>query len=124
MRDIETQDDIYVIVSAFYKKLLADSRISYIFTDIVPIADHLEEHLQVLVTFWSQALLGTGGYYNNMVGKHFSVHEKSPLTPALFEIWLGHFRSSIDGNFSGAKADDMKSMAGNMAVIMQIKLRS
>jgi hemoglobin len=122
MRDIETPEDIYAIVSEFYKKLLADGRIRYVFTDVVPVIDHLEEHLQILVTFWSQALLGTGGYYNNMVGKHFLVNEKSPLTPALFEIWLDHFRTTIDENFAGAKADDMKAMAGNMAVIMQIKL--
>ena len=63
MHDIQNQEDLYLIVEQFYKKLLGDPEISYIFTDVVKIK--LEEHLPILVTFWSQAILGTGGYYNN-----------------------------------------------------------
>jgi hemoglobin len=37
----------------FIKNCLADDKISYIFTDVVKIK--LEEHLPILVTFWSQA---------------------------------------------------------------------
>jgi hemoglobin len=43
MSDIQTQEDLYLLVDEFYKKLLADKAISYIFTDIVKIK--LEEHL-------------------------------------------------------------------------------
>ena len=61
MKDIENQDDLYYLVDNFYKRLLSDASISYIFTDVVKIK--LEEHLPILVTFWSQAIFDTGGYF-------------------------------------------------------------
>ncbi len=89
MQDIQTQDDLYLLVDEFYKKLLSDDSISYIFTDVVKIK--LEEHLPILVTFWSQAILGTGGYSNNLTQIHLDVNTKSYLSPELFKIWLDHF---------------------------------
>jgi hemoglobin len=78
MNDIQSQDDLYIVVDAFYKKLLADVAISYIFTDVVKIK--LEEHLPILVSFWSQSILGTGGYYNNLTQIHLDVNAKSYLS--------------------------------------------
>ncbi|MEM0543691.1 hypothetical protein WFZ85_13795 [Flavobacterium sp. j3] len=43
MNDIQNQDDLYLLVDEFYKKLLADEKISYIFTDVVKIK--IEKHL-------------------------------------------------------------------------------
>ena len=122
MHDITTQDDIYKIVDEFYKKLFADERISYIFTDIVPVDKKMEEHLQILVKFWSQALLGTGGYVNNLTQIHIDVHLKSKLTKELFDIWLHHFETSINENFEGFNAERMKNMAHNLSSIMQLKI--
>ncbi len=122
MNDIQTQDDLYVLVDAFYKKLFADERISYIFTEVIPIHLHLEEHLQVLVKFWSQAILGTGGYTNNLTQLHLDVDLKSQLTPELFKIWLHHFYTSVDENFKGEKAEQIKTQALSIATILQIKI--
>ena len=122
MNDIQTQEDIYIIVDEFYKKLFADDKISYIFTDIIPIHKKLEEHLQMLVKFWSQALLGTGGYFNNMVQIHIGLHMKSTLTKELFDIWLNHFETAIDENFKGTNCERMKNQANNLSTIMQIKI--
>ena len=96
MNDIQNQDDLYKVVDAFYKKLLADEAISYIFTDVVKIK--LEEHLPILVSFWSQSILGTGGYFNNLTQIHLDVNAKSYLSKELFEIWLNHFENTIDEN--------------------------
>ncbi len=122
MNDIQTQDDLYILVDAFYKKLFADERISYIFTEVIPIHLHLEEHLQVLVKFWSQAILGTGGYTNNLTQLHLDVDLKSQLTPELFKIWLHHFYTSVDENFKGEKAEQIKTQALSIATILQIKI--
>jgi hemoglobin len=78
MNDIQNQDDLYLLVNEFYKKLLSDDAISYIFTDVVKIK--LEEHLPILVTFWSQAILGTGGYTNNLTQIHLDVNTKEYLS--------------------------------------------
>jgi hemoglobin len=120
MKDIQTAEEIHLVVDEFYKKLLADEKISYIFTDVVKIK--LEEHLPILVTFWSQAILGTGGYVNNLTQIHLDINAKSYLSKELFEIWLGHFEASINENFEGFNCERMKNQAHNLSTIMQIKI--
>jgi len=120
MKDIQNQDDLYFLVNEFYKKLLADDKISYIFTDVVKIK--LEEHFPILVTFWSQAILGTGGYTNNLTQIHLDLNAKEYLSPELFTIWLNHFYNAVDDNFIGEKAEQIKTQALSIANIMQIKI--
>ncbi|MFC6875857.1 group III truncated hemoglobin [Flavobacterium myungsuense] len=120
MKDIENQDDLYLLVDEFYKKLLSDTSISYIFTDVVKIK--IEEHLPILVTFWSQAILGTGGYTNNLTQIHLDIDKKEHLSKELFDIWLNHFYTTVDENFIGEKAEKIKTQALSIATIMQIKI--
>ncbi|WP_284651684.1 group III truncated hemoglobin [Flavobacterium terrisoli] len=120
MTDIQNQDDLYLLVDEFYKKLLADDTISYIFTDVVKIK--IEEHLPILVTFWSQAILGTGGYTKNLTQIHLDINAKEHLTPELFKIWLNHFYNTVDEHFKGEKAEQIKTQALSIATIMQIKI--
>jgi hemoglobin len=120
MNDIQTQEDLYLLVDNFYQKLLSDKSISYIFTDVVKI--HLEEHLPILVTFWSQAILGTGGYSKNLTQIHLDINEKEYLSPELFKIWLKHFFDTVDENFEGANSEKIKTQALSIATIMQIKI--
>ena len=120
MTDIQNQDDLYLLVDAFYKKLLSDTSISYIFTEVVKIK--LEEHLPILVTFWSQAILGTGGYTHNLTQIHLDINAQEYLSPELFKIWLNHFNATVDENFKGDKAEQIKTQALSIATIMQIKI--
>lgn len=120
MQDIKNQDDLYLLVDEFYKKLLADERISYIFTDVVKVK--ILEHLPILVTFWSQAILGTGGYFKNLTQIHLDINAKEHLTPELFQIWLGHFYTTVDEHFKGENAEKIKTQALSIATIMQIKI--
>ncbi len=120
MNDIKSQEDLYFLVDAFYKKLLNDNSISYVFTEVVKIK--IEEHLPILVTFWSQAILGTGGYTNNLTQIHLDVNQKEKLTPELFKIWLNHFDKTVDENFEGKNAEKIKTQALSIATIMQIKI--
>jgi hemoglobin len=120
MQDIQTQPDLYLLVDNFYKKLLADPAISYIFTDVVKI--HLEEHLPILVTFWSQSILGTGGYFKNLTQIHLDIDQKESLTPELFEIWLTHFNNTVDENFVGTNSEKIKTQALSIATVMKIKI--
>jgi hemoglobin len=120
MKDIENKDDLYYLVDNFYKRLLSDASISYLFTDVVKIK--LEEHLPILVTFWSQAIFDTGGYFNNLTKIHLDINRKENLTPELFTIWLNHFKNSVDDNFVGTNAEKIKTQALSLATIMQIKI--
>lgn len=120
MNDIQNQDDLHLLVGEFYKKLLSDDSINYVFTDVVKVK--IEEHLPILVIFWSQVILGTGGYYNNLTKIHLDVNAKEYLSPKLFEIWLTHFNTSVDENFNGVKAQEIKKQASLIGGILQTKI--
>lgn len=122
MKDIATQEDLYNLVNEFYKKLLSDNSINYIFTEIVKI--HIESHLPILVTFWSQAILGTGGYTRNLTQIHLDINAKEYLSPALFKIWLNHFNETVDELFTGENSEKIKTQALNIASVMQIKIEN
>ena len=82
----------------------------------------LEEHLPILVTFWSQAIFDTGGYFNNLTKIHLDINEKENLTPELFTIWLNHFNVAVNENFIGSNAEKIKTQALSLATVMQIKI--
>ncbi|CAM4337063.1 group III truncated hemoglobin [Flavobacterium terrigena] len=121
MRDIETREDILLIIRNFYDRLLKDQSINFFFTQATHVDQHLEEHFETLATFWEQGLFLKGGYSNNMFQIHKNIHDRHPFTHEHFEIWLDHLYTSITENFDGNKADQMKTMALNMATVMQIK---
>ena len=45
MKDIETREDILLIMRKFYDKLLADDSINFFFTKVTSVEQHLEEQL-------------------------------------------------------------------------------
>ena len=122
MKDIKNNDDLYLLVDEFYKKLLSDNSIAFIFTEVVKIK--LEEHLPILVTFWSQSLFNTGGYFKNLTNIHLDINAKEYLSPELFIIWLNHFNNSVDEKFSGSNAEKIKTQALSIATVMQIKIQN
>ena len=121
MKDIETREDILFIMRKFYDKLLVDESINFFFTKVTSVEQHLEEHFEILATFWEQSLFLKGGYYNNMFSIHKEVHNKHAFTKDHFETWLHHFNSTIDEYFEGKYAEQMKTQGLSMATIMQIK---
>ena len=121
MNEIETREDILLIMRSFYEKILLDESISFYFTKITNIDKHLEHHFEVLATFWEQSLFMKGGYFNNMFQIHKDVNEKHAFKKEHFDTWLNHLYSSIDENFEGKNAEQMKTQALSMATVMQIK---
>lgn len=121
MTDIETREDILLIMRKFYDKLLADDSINFFFTKVTSVDQHLEAHFEILATFWEQSLFLKGGYFNNMFSIHKEVHDKQAFKKEHFTIWLQHFNSTIDKHFEGKYAEQMKTQALSMATIMQIK---
>mgnify|MGYP003541956001 FL=1 len=54
--DIETRQDIYNLLEAFYAKALDDEVIGHFFTQVKKI--NMDEHLPVITDFWEMVLLG------------------------------------------------------------------
>ena len=118
-KDIASRDDLLLLVTQFYKKLLNDDSISYLFTDIAKI--NLDHHLPVLVDFWDSVLFQTGTYQKNAMQPHLVLHQKSPLTKYHFETWLRYFKATVDELFTGGNALIIKERATSIATVMQIK---
>ena len=120
MNDIQTREDLHLLMSEFYKKLLADSKINFIFNKIAKI--DLAPHLLDLVDFWEQILFDTGSYRKNVMQIHLDLNQKIKLSSAHFAIWLDYFNTTIDENFKGQTAENMKTRALSIATVMKIKM--
>ena len=120
MKDIENRQDLEVLLSEFYSRLLRDPTISYIFTDVARI--NLQEHLPHIVDFWEQSVLYTGSYRKNVLQIHHDLNSKEKLTNAHFETWLNHFNAVTDALFAGSNSEKIKTRALSIATIMKIKI--
>jgi hemoglobin len=120
MNDIQSREDLHFIMSEFYFKLLADSKISYLFIKIAKI--DLEPHLLDLVDFWEQILFDRGSYRKNVLQIHTDLNQQSKLSEEHFAIWLNYLNTTIDENFAGQIAENMKTRALSIATVMKIKM--
>lgn len=118
--DITNREDLLKLVSLFYEKLLADSSISYIFTEVAKI--DLPHHLDILVDFWDNILFQHDVYRKNAMQPHLILHRQTPIQKHHFETWLKYFNESVDELFEGEKAFLAKERALSIATVMQIKI--
>ena len=118
-KDITNREDLFLLMETFYKKLLADNSISYLFTDIAKI--DLTHHLLILVDFWDNILFQSNTYQKNVMQPHMALHQKSPLQKNHFETWLNYFNETTDDLFEGEIAFLAKERAKSIATVMQIK---
>ncbi len=119
-KDITGREDLLILVTRFYEKLLADASISYIFTDMAKI--DLSHHLPVLVDFWDSILFQSDTYHKNAMQPHLDLHRQSPLQKHHFETWLRYFKESVDELFEGEITFLAKERATSIATVMQIKI--
>ncbi len=117
--DIRNREDLLLLVTRFYDKLLADPSISYLFTDVAKI--DLPHHLDVLVDFWDSILFHSDTYRKNAMQPHLDIHRQSPLLPQHFTTWLGYFKETVDELFEGEIAFLAKERATSIATVMRIK---
>lgn len=118
-KDIANREDLLLLVTEFYKKLLADDSISYLFTDVAKI--DLTHHLPVLVDFWDNILFQSNTYQKNAMQPHMVLHQKSPLRKHHFDTWLNYFIQTVDELFDGEKAFLAKERARSIVTVMHIK---
>lgn len=111
--DITSRQDIELLINRFYDKVKSDPLLAPVFSHV-----NWPKHLPVMCDFWSFTLLGEPGYRNNMVQKHLSLS----IQPEHFTQWLSLFNATADELFSGDKAEEAKSRAYSMGVVIQVKL--
>src|SRR3954469_6400330 len=117
-RDIETREDLFVLLELFYDTLLKDETIAYIFTDIAKI--NMQHHLPIIVDFWQMVLFDAPTYNKNAIQPHLVLNQKSRFSKHHFDTWLTTFGSTVDTLFEGKNAFMAKQRAKSIATIMQI----
>ena len=119
-KDITGREDLLKLLTRLYEKLLADSSINYLFTDVAKI--DLPHHLDILVNFWDSVLFQHDVYRKNAMQPHLNLHQQSPLQKHHFETWLKYFNETVDELFEGEKAFLAKERALSIATVMRIKV--
>jgi hemoglobin len=112
MKEIETNEDVALLVDTFYQKLVKDELVSHFFNHL-----NLDEHLPRVVQFWSFILLDEAGYSANMMEKH----AKLDLNEESFERWLNLFHETVDQFFNGEKAELAKQRSTLVTWTMKTK---
>lgn len=123
-RDIESREDIDVLMRRFYERAMADDVIGRIFTEVARL--DLEEHLPVIGDFWESTLFGTGVYSRhrrNPLLIHAALDRKESLEPHHFHRWLELFTATVDESFSGVRANYAKQRGAAVAQRMMEYLR-
>ncbi len=120
-KDITNRNDLLLLMQEFYKKLLKDDSINYLFTAVAKV--NLDHHFPVLVDFWDSVLFQSDTYQKNAMQPHMNLHQQSPLSAHHFDTWLGYFKQTVDELFEGQNAFVIKEKATSIATVMKIKVK-
>jgi len=115
-KQIETFDDIKLLVDSFYSKVRKDELLSPIFNKII--VDKWPQHLEKMYRFWQTILLEE---YTNS-GNPFLAHANLAITEVHFERWLSLFYGVLDSFFEGKTAEKAKLQGEKMAKIFAAKM--
>src|SRR5688572_11201046 len=113
MKDIVDRKDIEVLVDRFYDRVQADFLLAPVFKQVDWV-----KHLPVMYNFWSSMLLGETSYRGNPFQKHVNLS----ITGEHFEQWLRLFVKTVDEEFAGPGAEEIKQRAENIAHVFQYKM--
>lgn len=115
-KNIETLEDVQLLVDSFYGKVREDEVLKDIFNDVIQ--ERWPEHLEKMYRFWQTVLLNEHTYF----GSPFVPHAKLPLSQKHFDRWLQLFRKTLDEHFFGNVAKKAELQAERMAVMFLHKI--
>ena len=120
MKDIESREDMVMLLDRFYEKAMVDELIGHFFTEVAPL--NLATHIPLIVDFWETILFYKAQYRGNVMDVHQHLHQLFAFKAEHFARWVLLFQQTIDGLFSGEKAERAKQRGASIATVMQIKL--
>lgn len=119
--DISKRENIKLIITKFYDKLLVDEKMMPFFKEIVQ-KNQLEHHLEIIMDFWNDILFDTNVYQSNVMQKHLNKDAFVKFQKEHFAIWVSYFSETIDTYFEGNNAQIMKTRAASIATVMKLKM--
>lgn len=117
MTDIRNKEDVIIFVNEFYQKVRIDMLLGPVFAAII-VDDNWEPHLNRMYSFWNTVLFGEKDYSGNP----FSKHANLPITGTHFQRWIDILHETVNENFEGDKADEIKMRAEKMRIMFESKL--
>lgn len=119
--DIKSREDIFLLVSEFYKKVRRDNVLGPFFNDTI---QDWDTHLQHLTTFWESSLFLKTKYYGNPLEAHVKVDKahNNSITELHFGLWLNLWFETIDELFEGDYAENAKRRARKMGTFLYLKI--
>jgi hemoglobin len=124
-KDIETREDVFLLVSSFYFKVRKDSILGPFFYDVI---EDWDAHLERLTTFWESSLFITRKLEKKYLGNPLEVHvkvdkeNKNSITELHFGLWLNLWFQTIDELFEGDYAENAKRRARKMGTFLYLKI--
>ncbi|WP_242206119.1 group III truncated hemoglobin [Aestuariivivens insulae] len=120
-KDIKTRDDVYLLVSSFYKKVRKDVVLGPFFNGVI---EDWDVHLENLTTFWESSLFLKTRYIGNPLEAHIKVDKdnNNTITERHFGLWLNLWIETIDELFEGDYAENAKRRARKMATFLYLKI--
>lgn len=111
--DIQTRADVVRLVNSFYEKVKSDELLSPVFAHV-----DWPAHLPIMYNFWCSLLFGDQTY----AGNPFMRHKGLSIDGAHFTRWLALFTETMDQEFVGERASELKQRAQSIAGVFQHKL--
>lgn len=119
--DLCKQEDLEVLLRHFYTLIFKDPIIGYLFVDVARVK--LDDHIPIVVSFWSDQLLATREYSGELYKAHLQVHQKAQLKPGHFTRWLHLLdKSVLECGYEGPKTNRLLDLAQRIAKSMNAAL--
>ena len=115
-QDIQTLDDIKLMVNTFYGRIQKNEVLGPIFEE--KLDGRWEQHLEKMYRFWQTILFDEHTYS----GAPFPPHARMPIDESHFIIWVQNWTGTVDEFFAGPIADEAKKRGTLMAAIFNSKL--
>ncbi len=119
-RELNSREDIELLVNSFYEKVQQDKIIGHIFTDVAKV--NWDHHLPKMYDFWETILFGQKGFKGNPMEVHFKLNQVYPLLAEHFDQWKSLFFDTVDEHFEGEFAELAKQKAQSIADLMFFKI--
>jgi hemoglobin len=114
--DIQTEEDIQLLVHSFYEKVNADELLAPVFNEVAKV--EWKEHLPLLCRFWSTLLFKTMTFQ----GQPYPKHALLPVKKEHFARWVALFVETVDHHFAGPKAEEAKGYGRSIADTFQLRM--
>lgn len=124
-QDIQNREDIFLIVSEFYKKIRKDEVLAPFFNNVIT---DWEAHLNRLTTFWETSLFMTKKLDHRYDGNPLDVHVKvdqennNTITELHFGLWLNLWYQTLNEHFEGEVVENAKRRARKMGTFMYLNI--